>query len=238
MRSTWFGMLTDVVLRPATPADAPAMADLHVDCREANVGSMPPMVHDRETTHRWMQQRVEGESTAWVAEVDDRLVGYLVLTGDWLDDLFLAPGSTGHGVGTALLEVAKAERPDGFCLWVFETNEGARRFYRRHGLVELERTDGSANEERAPDVRMAWPGSDPVGFFRRLIDEIDDQLGDLLGRRLALTRAVQAHKPDRSRDPEREREIVARLARRAPELGEERIARIVHAIISESLDAS
>ena len=232
-------MLTDeVLLRPATVADAPAMADLHVDSREANVGSMPPMVHPRETAHRWMQGRLEGDSTGWVAERNGAAVGYLVLTGYWLDDLFLDPGETGHGVGAALLDVAKAQRPDGLCLWVFETNEGARRFYRRHGLLELERTDGSTNAERAPDVRMVWPGPEPLRFLRRLIDDVDDQLGDLLARRAALTRVVQSHKPDRSRDPERERQIAARLARRAPELGEDRAARIVHAIISESLDAA
>ena len=47
------------------------------------------------------------------------------------------------------------------------------RFYRRHGLVDLERTDGSANEERAPDIRMAWPGADPLAFYRGLIDDVD-----------------------------------------------------------------
>ena len=71
-------------------------------------------------------------------------------------------------------------RPDGFCLWVFESNTGARAFYARHGLVELERTDGSGNEEKAPDVKMAWPGHDPVAFFRGLIDEVDAGLGELL----------------------------------------------------------
>lgn len=228
----------EVLLRPATVADAPAMADLHVDCREANVGSMPAMVHTRETTHRWMTGRLEGASTGWVAERDGALVGYLVLTGDWLDDLFLAPGETGHGLGAALLDVAKAERPGGFLLWVFESNAGARRFYERHGLVTLETTDGSGNEERAPDVRMAWPGEQPLAFFRRCIDDVDDQLGELLARRAALTRAVQPHKSDRARDPEREREVAARLAARAPALGEERIGRIVAAIITESLDAA
>ena len=228
----------EILLRPATSADAPAMADLHVDCREANVGSMPPMVHTRETTHRWMTGRLEGASTGWVAERDDSLVGYLVLTHDWLDDLFLAPGETGHGVGGALLDVAKAERPGGFLLWVFESNHGARRFYERHDLVALETTDGSGNEERSPDVRMAWPGEQPLAFFRRCIDDVDDQLGELLARRAALTRAVQPHKPDQSRDPEREREVAARLAARAPALGEERLGRIAAAIITESLDAA
>ena len=228
----------EILLRPATPADAPAMADLHVDSREANVASLPPVVHDRETTHRWMTGRLEADSTGWLAERDGVPVGYLVLTDDWVDDLFLAPGETGHGVGAALLDVAKAERPDGFLLWVFESNLGARRFYERHGLVALETTDGADNAERSPDVRMAWPGKQPLAFFRRCIDDVDDQLGALLARRAALTRAAQPHKAEQTRDPEREREVVARLAARAPALGEERVTRIVHAIITESLDAA
>jgi chorismate mutase len=85
---------------------------------------------------------------------------------------------------------------------------------------------------------MAWPGREPLAFFRRLIDDVDDQLGDLLARRAALTRAVQPHKTDLRRDLSREREIAARLALRAPALGEERVERIVHAIITESLDAA
>ncbi len=85
---------------------------------------------------------------------------------------------------------------------------------------------------------MAWPGEDPVEFFRGLIDDVDAQLGDLLARRVALTRAVQGHKPDPSRDQERERAIARAMAERAPELGEERLGRIVAAIIRESLDAA
>jgi chorismate mutase len=141
-------------------------------------------------------------------------------------------------VGTALFDLVTTVRPGGFCLWVFESNAPARAFYRSRGCLELERTDGSGNEERAPDVRMAWPGLDPVAFFRRLIDDVDDGLADLLARRAALTRAVQGVKPSTDRDPEREREIAERMAHAAPELGEERLTRIVHAIITESLGAA
>jgi len=231
-------MPTDLLLRPATPDDAPAMAEVHVACREANVPSMPPMVHTREATYRWMADRLAAGSSGWVAERDGRVVGYVVITGEWVDDLFLAPGETGNGIGSALLDVAKAQRPDGFRLWVFETNAGARRFYRRHGLVELERTDGSLNAEHAPDVRMVWPGRAPLAHLRRLIDEVDDDLGDLLARRVALTRAAQRLKSDPARDPGREHEIVRRLAVRVPELGEARLTRVVHTIISESLAAA
>ena len=51
---------------------------------------------------------------------------------------------------------AKERRPDGFTLWTFQQNEGARRFYERHGLTAIEFTEGERNEEQMPDVRYAW----------------------------------------------------------------------------------
>ena len=85
-----------------------------------------------------------------------------------------------------------------------------------------------------------WPGRAPTRWVSSagLIDDVDHELAGLLSRRAALTAAVQPHKQAAERDPEREREIVARMAARAPELGEERLTRIVHAIITESLDAA
>lgn len=225
----------DLLLRPASAEDGPAVAEVHLASRAA--AAMPPGVHSEDEVRAWLSARVEADEV-WVAEVDGAVVGYLRLTDAWLDDLYVRPDHAAQGVGTALLGLAQTRRPAGFCLWVFESNTPARAFYRSRGLVELERTDGSANEERSPDVRMAWPGTEPLVFFRALIDEVDEQLGDLLARRAALTRAVQAHKPDTARDSERERRIVATMAERAPELGEERLARIVHAIITESLDAA
>jgi chorismate mutase len=107
--------------------------------------------------------------------------------------------------------------------------------------VELEHTDGSTNEERSPDLRMAWPGADPVGYLRSQIDEVDDELAVLLARRAALTSAVQAYKPvpgHAGRDLERERAIARRMAERAPQLGDQALRRIMHEVISVSLDAA
>ena len=61
-----------------------------------------------------------------------------------------------------------------------------------------------------------WPGRARTRWrsCRGLIDEVDDQLGDLLARRVALTRAVQAHKSGTRRaTPAREREIAEAMAR-------------------------
>ena len=78
-----------------------------------------------------------------------------------LEQLYVRRPWTGRGIGSRLLAVAKERRPDGLQLWTFQVNAGARRFYERHGFVVVEMTDGSANEERQPDVRYAW--NPPIG---------------------------------------------------------------------------
>ena len=41
-------------------------------------------------------------------------------------------------------------------LWVFQKNAAAISFYQARGFREIERTDGSRNEEREPDLLMEW----------------------------------------------------------------------------------
>jgi chorismate mutase/GNAT superfamily N-acetyltransferase len=228
-------MPIELSLRPAAEADTDAVVAIQLASRAG--AAMPPGIHSEREVAAWLGARV-AEDGVWLAEADGRAVGYARFTPTWLDDLYVLPAYAGQGVGSALLDVVKAQRPDGFCLWVFEMNAPARGFYARHGLVELERTDGSANEEHEPDVRMAWPGKEPLAFLRGLIDEVDEQLGDLLARRAALTAAVQDIKHDLTRDPVRERAIAEAMALRAPALGVDRLDRIVDTIITESLDAA
>ncbi len=120
---------------------------------------MPPSIHEDHEAHPWLAQRLLHDD-AWVAEARGAVVAYVRLTDEWLDDLYVVPGLVGQGVGSALLEIAKTVRPDGFGLWVFEINEPARAFYAARGLVEVERTDGRDNEERCPDVLMRWERMD------------------------------------------------------------------------------
>lgn len=227
----------EVRLRRAVRADLVDVADLHVRVRRASTPAMPPLVGGPDGVLDYVSGWDLDTHELWLAE-SDGLVGYAMVHEQWLHSLYVDPAAQGEGVGAMLLDLAKALRPTGFCLYVFESNTPARRFYARQGLVELERTDGSDNQERSPDIRMAWPGPDPVAFFRGLIDEVDEQLGDLLERRAALTAAVQPHKRAADRDPDRERAIVEAMAVRAPALGVDRVARIVHAIVTESLDAA
>ena len=230
--------ISDLVVRPASEGDLGEIAELFIATRRDAVPLMPPTTSDDAGIRDWFEKNAASKEL-WVAE-DGDVVGFAMLDEQWLDALYVGPQRQGAGVGSLLLDVAKAQRPTGFGLWVFASNTPARGFYRRHGFVELEHTDGSGNAERSPDVRMVWPGSDPLSYLRSQIDAADDEFALLLARRFALTAAVQGYKAtpgQEGRDAAREAEIVARMAAHAPGLGAEAIGRIMHTVISESLDA-
>jgi len=229
---------TDLLLRPGTPEDVAEIAELFIATRRDAVPQMPAVVDDDAGIRTWFREHAETHEF-WVAE-DGDIIGYAMLKDLWLDALYVGPQCQGKGVGSALLELVKAQRPGGFGLWVFASNDRARSFYHRNGLIELEHTDGTGNMEQSPDIRMVWPGQEPLQFLRSQIDEVDGEMALLLARRFALTAAVQGFKdaPGRTgRDPEREAEIVARMAAHAPGLGVAALARIMHTVIEESLEA-
>lgn len=143
-----------LLLRPAVPADVPAIAAVQVAARAA--AAMPPGIHPPEEVRSYLAANF-ATAESWVAEAAGEVVGYARFTRTWLNDLYVDPAHQGAGVGGALLELVKARHPGGFSLWVFEQNAPARAFYAARGLVEREHTDGSDNEEREPDLRMEWP---------------------------------------------------------------------------------
>jgi GNAT superfamily N-acetyltransferase len=120
-----------------------------------------PELHSDEETDAWMARQVVGRQEVVVAELDGRVVGFAALEGDLLGHLYVGPGHQRRGVGSALVDWVKGSRPAGFRLWVFQRNEGARRFYEERGCRLVELTDGSANEEREPDALYEWRPGEP-----------------------------------------------------------------------------
>jgi GNAT superfamily N-acetyltransferase len=92
----------------------------------------------------------------WVAEEDGRVIGFAQIGPDLLENLYVDPDAQGHSVGTALLDHVKQACSNGFEFWVFQKNEGARRFYERHGCRLVELRDGAGNTEKEPDARYEW----------------------------------------------------------------------------------
>jgi GNAT superfamily N-acetyltransferase len=151
------GRLHFAAPRRAGPEDARAVADLLIRSRRAAVGAIPAAVHPDSEVREWIRAIVIPEREVWLVEdAGNRPLAVLVLNDDWVDQLYVDPGCTGRGLGSHLIEFAKSRRPAGLQLWTFATNTGAQRFYLRHGFTVAETTDGSGNEENAPDIRFVW----------------------------------------------------------------------------------
>ncbi|MFB8774542.1 GNAT family N-acetyltransferase [Streptomyces broussonetiae] len=147
-----------VHLRRATATDATATADVWLRSFAATLPTVVRPRTDDEVRAHFRDVVVPLRET-WVAEAAAGLVGVMVLDGALLSQLYLDPGWRGCGIGDRFVALAKERRPDGLTLWTFQVNEPAHRFYERHGFLAVERTDGSGNEEREPDVRYVWrPG--------------------------------------------------------------------------------
>jgi GNAT superfamily N-acetyltransferase len=145
-----------VTIRLARDDEHRVVADLYLRARKAAVPAIPPSVHDDDDVRRWARENLLPTHDVWLAEEDGTVIGFCALEPGWVGHLYLEPSRTGEGIGTLLLDHAKAEQPNGLDLWAFQSNTGARRFYERHGFVEVARTDGD-NEEGEPDVRYRWP---------------------------------------------------------------------------------
>ncbi|TCR22231.1 GNAT family N-acetyltransferase [Streptomyces sp. BK205] len=147
--------MNGVVIRRATAADASATADVYL---RSFAAALPTVVRPRsdDEVRAYIRDVVVPARETWVADAEGRIVGLMVLAEGLLSQLYLAPDWRGRGIGDRFVALAKERSPQGLSLWTFQVNKPAHRFYERHGFVEAERTDGSGNEEREPDVRYVW----------------------------------------------------------------------------------
>ena len=136
-------------------ADADATATMYMASRRAMLpGLREP--HTEAETRAWMRDIVFTRHSVRLADVDGEIIGFAARDGAWLMNLYVKPGWTGRKIGTRLLEAVLIEAAAAtpvLRLHTFTRNEGARRFYERHGFVAVGFGDGSGNEEREPDVR-------------------------------------------------------------------------------------
>lgn len=149
-----------MIFRPATPADAPALAKLGADTfvaafghlyRPEDLAAFLAEVHDEAA----VAAEIAGdECTHRLVEHAGALVAFCKLRhptkfGEYSDardpielgQLYALPGHTGHGIGAKLmdwaLEIARAGGHDAVLLSVYAENFGAQRFYQRHGFGKI-----------------------------------------------------------------------------------------------------
>lgn len=142
------------VIRPATPADQAAIADLHtVSWQQSYRGVLPDGWLDGalagEMRARW-QGRLTAPRPGWlvlVAVLDGGLAGFFAagpdpddLARDLIDNLHVQPALRSHGIGAALMREGSdrlgAIGRGPAILWVVDDNRAARAFYRDLGGAE------------------------------------------------------------------------------------------------------
>jgi ribosomal protein S18 acetylase RimI-like enzyme len=148
-----------IELRIATPSDVESVADGYLAARKQFL-PYAPLAHPDDDVRRWIREILIPAGGVTVAVDDHQILGMMALSAHggvgWVDQLYLRPDSVGRGIGSMLIEHAKASLGPPIRLYTFQENHLARRFYERHGFQPIAFTDGAGNEERCPDVLYEW----------------------------------------------------------------------------------
>jgi GNAT superfamily N-acetyltransferase len=148
-------------IRPAAPADAPALGAIHsASWGELYPKSLPPEVlaqlNPAYMVHLWTKFIAKGDPyRQWVAEVDGTAVGFIGVGPGREEDtehlceiyfFYVVPEARDSGVGSQLLEAADADY-----VWVWEEFKRTRKFYADKGFhPEIVR----ATRGRGPRTRV------------------------------------------------------------------------------------
>lgn len=90
----------------------------------------------------------------WAAFSPD-MAGIIAFKQGWIEQLYILPEFQGQGIGSALLRQAQQTFPH-LQLWTFQRNIQAQKFYGKRGFTAIDKTDGSSNEEKEPDILFEW----------------------------------------------------------------------------------
>lgn len=130
-------MTAHVTVRPATDGDVPAIAAIwHEGWPDGHAGHVPAELGRHRTLPLLTALVAERVRTTQVAVVDGRVVGFVTIRRDEVEEVYVARDARGRGVVTALLEAGEAAiaaHHDEAWLAVVAGNVRARRSYERHG---------------------------------------------------------------------------------------------------------
>ncbi len=129
-------------IRPATDADRAAVAELwHEGWHTAHVGHVPPGLTAARTLEAF-HERTPGRVTDTTVALSDtgELVGFVMVVGDEVEQVFVGPSTRGTGLARDLLAEAERQVAAGghSAAWlaVVEGNARARRFYEKSGWLD------------------------------------------------------------------------------------------------------
>jgi GNAT superfamily N-acetyltransferase len=126
-----------LTLRAAAPDDVAAIADVwHRGWRDGHLGHVPEALLAHRDLGSFLRRVPERLASTTLAILGGRIVGFVVLCGDELEQLYVDASARGSGAAVALIrhgERTIAQRFERAWLAVATGNARARRFYAREG---------------------------------------------------------------------------------------------------------
>lgn len=128
-------------IRPATDDDVPALARIWLTgWHDGHDGHVPPELVAHRTPETFPPRVRERLATTWLAERDGVVLGFVVVVGDEVEQVYVDRDARGSGVARTLLargEQAVADAGhDVAWLAVVAGNARARAFYERQGWID------------------------------------------------------------------------------------------------------
>ena len=167
-------MSNEIVMREATSLDAGAITALHVASWRSSYRGVLPDAYletdaEAERGAHWTKTlgNLDPNDLVLLAEDTQNLRGFISVYwrkepgfDAYLDNLHVRPGLRGGGLGRRLLAAALdrliAKGARNLCLWAFDQNQGAVRFYKRLGGKAVEHGFDDFAGSNAPHTKIAW----------------------------------------------------------------------------------
>jgi len=131
---------SNITLRPANSADVEAIARVwHEAWGDGHTGNVPAELHPYRTLEHFLERVPQRIPNTTVAVDDSRIVGFVTIHDDELEQIFVAAEARGTGAASQLLRHGEneiAKRYPVAWLAVVAGNERALRFYARAGWYD------------------------------------------------------------------------------------------------------
>jgi GNAT superfamily N-acetyltransferase len=147
---------TAIQLRDARDSDRRAIAKILHNATHAAYKFMAWPHTDKDTDAFVAASMARWDRVRVACDDDGTVVAFLCLEGKLIDQLFVAPEHQKRGIGSRLLDDAKALCPKGLSLFTFQANKPARGFYEKNGFRAV--AYGISEAEGEPDVTYVWAG--------------------------------------------------------------------------------
>lgn len=142
----------DLRIAAFEPRDTDTLVRLWRASFEHGVGIIDPHPIDGQVAY--FEREVRPRHAVRVAWRADEMVGFVASNDESVSALYVRVDCIGQGIGPQLLKLAQDASAGRLWLYTFARNARARRFYARHGFVDVKH--GFEPFWQLEDVRFEW----------------------------------------------------------------------------------